>query len=960
MQGHLRHATWMLALLVGALAGPVRAQSGRVAHILEDATLSGEQIHAFAKDGQATTVVLGDFRFQAGEYLVSGRDAVLWIQTRRFGQAQQHEITIYVEGNPARVSEPNGTSLRDTAILATMRIQGRIAIKGRISGRDLSDFPLVQAAERARKAGRARPVEPTTQPVRPSVTTQPATTQPVRMPAPPEQGPRIPTKPVQFYAEKFSTQRLSPTRRVTIARGKVYLSQGDPEWAQYLELRAQSAVIFSEVRKEWPDDPAQPYLPKLSGLKVEGGEERITGVYLEGDVVIARGERYLRGKQAFYDFGSYRAIVTEPVFRTIQEQRNVPIYVRASEARALSAREMWFKNARISTSDFYTPTYHVGAHTARVKDLTPYDPIDAEALGEDRFEAELTHTTFAVRGLPIAYLPFTTADLEREPTALRSVRVGQFSKYGFGGETEWHLFRLLGLVRPEGIKSQLELNYYERGPFIGSNWEYARQDLSGNDYTGYGFASYLHDSENEDDFGKRRRNIDAPDDRGRILMRHKHYLPGDWQVQFELSYYCDRNFLEEFYPSEFHAGKEQETLLYAKKQKDNWAVTGLIQYRLNRFDTQTESWPEVGFHWIGQPLLDDLLTFHTQSTLGAKRWVPDNLTERTTPASDVYFRGDTRNELALPLKIQVPGEDGPTIHVVPYGVGRLTYWSETPSGSDRFRPAWVAGMRASTQVWKLYPVSSRVWDIHGLRHIIAPEVVGWVGGVGGVHPEDVYPADPGVEQHLDRVSGVNVGLYQRLQTKRGPADDRRVVDWMRLNLVAGFFSSHEQPVPTDGHSYFDQPEYSLPRNHLRGEYQWNISDATALLADVNYDINRGRIAQASSGLAISRNPRLKYYLGWRYVEPLDSSVGTIGVKYQINEKYSLSAFQQYDFDFRGGDNLRTSVGITRRFPRWLASFTFIWDARHDELSFLLTLTPEGIPEVRLGTGRINLSGSDMN
>jgi len=221
--------------------------------------------------------------------------------------------------------------------------------------------------------------------------------------------------------------------------------------------------------------------------------------------------------------------------------------------------------------------------------------------------------------------------------------------------------------------------------------------------------------------------------------------------------------------------------------------------------------------------------------------------------------------------------------------------------------------------------------------------------------------DPDIEGHLERTSGLALNLYQRLQTKRGPAENRHTVDWMRLNLSLGLYDNHRDEVPSDGRFFAYRPEYSLDRNHLNAEYFWHISDATTLLADMNYDLDDKQFARGNLGLAVQRDPRLRYYLGVRYIDDVDSAVGTFGVNYKINRKYSISVFEQYDFAFDDGQNLSTSVTITRKLPRWYAAFTFNYDSSDDELTLLITFWPEGIPEVRLGGAKLSLLGkSDEN
>jgi hypothetical protein len=751
-------------------------------------------------------------------------------------------------------------------------------------------------------------------------------------------------------ADEFSSRELTDTRRVTIARGNVSLWQGSPDSDLVLQIRAQAAVAFSEkgLPAKQRTTPLAPVMGSV-GTPTSGpaqAPESIAGVYLEGDVVISRGERYMTAKAAYYDFTTDRAIVVEPVFRTVQASRGFPIYVRAEEARILSAREVWFRDAKVTASDFRNPSYHIGASRVYVRDTTPYDD-EGVRLGPPSYELRMLNNTFNVQGVPVLWWPYERANLEEGHTALRSAQMGHSGRFGWGVETGWNLFRLLGLVAPEGMRGRLDLDYYERGLLLGADVQYARVSAE-RTYSGYWKVYGMLDRKKQDEFGDERDNIPAPPERGRVLVRHKELLPAEIELQFELSYLCDRNFLEEFFRDEFYAGKEQETLIYAKKQKDSLALTALIQYRLNRFQSQAESWPDVAFRAIGIPI-GESLTFFSENRAGLKKWQTANDAPPGT-SSELLARLDSRNELDAPLHV------GP-LNAVPFATGRGTYWSDAVTGGDEARPYGQVGVKTNTHIWRVFnDAHSRLFDVNRLKHVITPELSAFASGAGGVEESDLFPLENGVERHIAEMSGFSAALYQRLQTKRGQGANEYTVDWMRLNLIASFFGDQPQPEPLEGRWFWSRPEHSLASDNLTAEYAWNISDATTFLADAVYNIENGEFFRADAGLAVSREPRTRYYLGMRWINPLDSAVATAGVQYQINPKYSLSVFEQYDLAYDSGTNLSTSVSIIRKFDRWFGGLTLVVDPTEGGVGAYLTFWPEGIPEFRLGTGRMGLPG----
>ena len=961
-----------------ALASPALAAD--MTYIQEDAEMSGQTMHVFADAGEQVTVVLGGFRLEVGKRVVTAREAVLWIKEYKFGAGVRRDVIMYLRGR-ARIVEPDGASTGDQSMLVTLHQQGRLAASGvgggriNLSRQSLVGDPLYLEALTVRQKSSVRRPGETNVALPPILSaTAPAST-PTPRPTAPATQPRKPVKPklpqeVTFRFEKMTVQELEPGRHAIVAQGGVYLGQGDVKSDLYLELRSQSAVVFTEPI---PPDAAKrplPYAPPplvMSGTSAKD-KENIAGVYLEGNVVITRGERTMDAKAAYYDFVHQQAYVVEPIFRTVQDQRNIPVYIRADEARVLSASETWFKNARITTSDFHTPEYHMGASEVTLKDATEYDEL-GKPVSEKKYHATIKDETFNLYNVPVMYWPYSEADLAEDTIPLRSFGLGTSGDMGFGVQTSWDAFRLLGMVKPDGTRANFDFDAYEKGVITGVDAKYARHE-GDRQYSGYDKFYGVFDSSKKDTLGTDVKNVPAPQNRGWVLMRHKELLPQDVELQFELSYISDRNFLERYFPSEYFSGKEQETLVYAKKQQDNWAATALLQTRINNFQTETGSYPDLAFFLIGESLLGDRLTYFNESRAGLKVWRPDD--DSDLKASPLTGRADTRNELDWPLKA------GP-IKVVPYVVARGTAWSASPddptdAGSDGSgnggvgRPYGQAGLKTQTHIWRVYDdVDNRLFDIHQLKHEITPQVAGFVSGDGGVTPAtaspstDLYPMDPGIEQHLGQINAASLALYQRLVTKRGPPGNQFNVDWMRLDVVATVVNNHDVPVgPADGRSFFSRPEYSIPRDSINGDYTWNISDATAFLADANYDTESAGFGRADAGFAVTRDPRLRYYFGWRYIRDLDSSAGTFGTNYQINKKYSISLFEQYDFLYDSGRNLATSVSIIRKFPRWYGAFTLSYDERNNEVVGFISVWPEGIPEARLTGERLNLLGPSSN
>ncbi|GAG30430.1 unnamed protein product, partial [marine sediment metagenome] len=236
-------------------------------------------------------------------------------------------------------------------------------------------------------------------------------------------------------------------------------------------------------------------------------------------------------------------------------------------------------------------------------------------------------------------------------TLIRRFRTAYSDDFGASVETAWYLFNLLGLQRPPGFDATFRFDYFsERGPGVGVETDYERED-----HFGLLRSYYIYD-EGEDNLGPLRDNTPEDKNRGRVLWRHRHYLPNDWEATLEVAYACDPHFLEEYEKSEWFEGKEQETVLYLKRARDTEAITLLANWRLLDFVAQTEHLPDLTYRRIGDTWLDPVVLYH-ESRVGALRYRPDDrrwFDKRrfnNDGETDVTLRTGLREEAELPIKL---------------------------------------------------------------------------------------------------------------------------------------------------------------------------------------------------------------------------------------------------------------------------------------------------------------------
>ncbi len=967
-----------------------------------------------AKDNWRVVQVQGNFTARMGPYKLSSHDAVLWFRHAGWQEQSYLEVQAFL-WQEAEVVQPAGTVETGPALLVTLRTFGKLILNADAhAAAPDEDGPLYREATIARRLLTVAP-PPLPKDAKDPIAVAPDAEQLRRLAV------QKPPKLIQFSVSQEDgevTYEVIDDEAIVIAMNEVLISQGSPTASgDYLELRADAAVIYLNREqvgdaipgllggdKKPPDKTrtTQPTTqdaaggaPRLDDRKpgssqqdTEAAAQWARAVYLEGDVILTRGYRMIRATRLYYDFQEERALILDAVTRATEPSRNMPIYVRAAKIRQNSATNYEASQAQFTTSEFYTPHVAIGADRVILTDRTPRNEA-GDIIGVQAGTYQAYHTTLNFEGLPIAYWPASKGDFSRDQSAFRNAKFGYNNNLGATAETSWYLFNLLGLEQPDGYDATLKLDYLlDRGPGVGIDMDYERED-----YYGLLRSYYLHD-DGLDKLGGQRGTI-APDteNRGRFTMRHRHFLPRDWELTLENSYISDDQYLEFYERSEFENAKDQETLIYLLKRQDNWQYSVLANWRLNDFMTQTEHLPDNVFSLIGEPL-GDFATFYSESRAGVVRYRPDdrrifngkNRRDNTGETGSV-LRADTRDELQFPLP-----ELGP-LKITPFVAGRGSLYDDGPSGqvdNGRFslgegrlgRPTSEGGfnrvygsygLRGNMLLSKVDDtVESELLDLHRLRHIIKPDFTLW-NAHSNRHPYQMTPFDPGVED-IDDFGGGAVGLRQKLQTQRGGPGNWRTVDWIVFDVEAGFFSNKEKSRPVNNtvqgerrwqripafeppvrsnnsHGDFisSRPEDSISSNFLATNFQYRISDSTVVIHDTVFDWNRGNMGTQNLTLAVERQPRLSYFVGWRYIHDTESNLLALGGNYKLSEKHIVAARELYDIE--EGRNYSTEFVYIRRWPRWYTAIAVDVDRSIDNIGVNFSVWPEGAPRVGVGSKR---------
>jgi len=809
---------------------------------------------------------------------------------------------------------------------------------------------------------------PTTQPggvaanpeEEPEPTTHPATTHPATRPA---------STPVSFAAEHVETAQTPDHHAAFVLSGGVFIFQQRPK-GDTIELRAQRAVLFTTVEhvKELSDSKR--------GKRIQ---DSVESAYLEGDVridyisaVAAKGEQRLTADRVYYEFATDRAILTNAVVHTVDLKRQIPIILRAKLLRQLAQGEYNAEKAKLTTSSFALPSVAIAADRMYVKSETAPDTGDQATY----FKANAV--TLPVFGVPVFYWPVLSGTADDRGGALRGLALENRTGFGFGPETEWGLFESLGTMPSKDLDAAYRLDYFsERGPAFGLSAAYqggyitdtTRQPL---EFEGDFKAYFIHDMGQDDLNRGLIKEYNDETLRGRVLWEHTHYFPDGWEAQLRAGWVSDATFLEEWYRQDYETELPLSVSAYAKHQQDTEATTFLLDIQpshvvttsdLEQEQFEVERYPEVGYRRIGDGVLDNQLTFFSDNTADAIKMQPsrDPLVEQGyDPKAGVspglpslgttgifphtVFRENFRQELDYPVTA------GP-IRVVPYTMGILTQYSNSPNGGEITRLLAGAGARFSTAFWKVDPYAeSDMFDIHQIRHIIQPEVNLFTSAQNIGH-QDVYIYDEPIDA-VNGISAAQFALRQTWQTKRGAPGEWRNVDFFSLNVEANFFadkppSKFDNPLNFRGLFFSSLPEASVPRDSVNADASWRISDETVMLADMSENLDKGDLATAAIGILVRRGDRLSYFLENRYVEDLNANITTVNLTYQLTNKYLVAISQS--FNFSNDQDVSSGISVQRSFDSFSITVTAYRDLTTNVNSFSINLTPLGLTH-GAGTG----------
>jgi hypothetical protein len=781
--------------------------------------------------------------------------------------------------------------------------------------------------------------------------------------------------------------RLMPAKpgeeRAAIMAGGIVMVYNDRASGNMLQVSAERAVVFFE------EGPAIDL--------VQAPAEKIRGVYLEGDVVATDGRYTLRGPKVYYDVQNNKAVMLDAVFFTFDEQRQLPMYLRAAAIRQEARGQFSAQKATMASSSFFQPHLSIGATSITVTQArAPARPTITQLLeGTDPGERDATLVDARGVSLRAGRTPFFWwPKMKGDPTAfpLRSLRMESSDNSGFAIKTAWDVFSLVGVEKPDELSWRILADgYFERGPALGTEMDWGNEDSRGGLY-GY----LLFNDDGEDHLSSGGRVEQDGDTRGLIYGEHVWDIDDQWMLFIEGAYFSDETFVDAFQRDLGQNSREFRNNVFLQGTDANAVLSLEAGIEANDFTVNQYLLQSPGYSTIKQPELrysrvnDDLLSGDFPGLLS---WSQDwrlsrmylNFTEPTARelgfdnierareafgllpdqsladrlraegyTESAVMRADTRHEFSSRFEL------GP-VNLIPFVVARGTVYDRdfedySADADDSYRLFGAAGMRASTTIQHVdNSVDSKLFDLHRVRHIIEPNVTAW-SSASTVDQNDLPVYDEHVESLADG-SAVKFGVMQTWQTQRGGLGRTRSVDFLKLNVEYVESSSdadRESPISR----FFDAfPEYSLLGDFATADLVWQVSDAFALSFNEIYDFEINQSARTSVGGVVKHSEEFSSYAEARYINARDITLVDFGVEYKFTSRYSLSSSVTLDTD--EGDVQTVQGTLRRRFPTNTLGVTVRYNNIDGDTSVGVVFEPQGMVESRSAALRRRLRAEDL-
>lgn len=684
-------------------------------------------------------------------------------------------------------------------------------------------------------------------------------------------------------------------------------------------------------------------------------------VYLEGNIVFSTDDRVVYADQMYYDVQLRRGTILNAELYTTAPGYEGMLRLKADVLQQLDENNARAYGSAITSSRIGVPRYWLQSEVIDLNrrptlDLNEngqvtYDPQTGQPRTEWLYEGTSRNNFVYVLGTPLLFWPTLNANTDQSSYYLSGLAFNSDNIFGFQAYTLWNAYQLFGIrSRPDNTRWDINLDYLsERGFGFGTEGDYdivdpyGMRELNRGQFEAWGI---FDDGLDNLGFG-RRRLVPEEDFRGRIFWQHRTRFADGLELIGEAGVVSDRNFLEQYREREWDRGKDHVNSLQLKKLFGNHSFNVTGSYRTSEFFTQTSQLPSINHFLLGQSFFNRL-TVSSHTHVGYYNL--ETATAPTDPVDASQFDplawevpregliAGSRSEISLPMQTGV-------VKTTPYLLNELIFYGEDTTGENRDRMYGQGGIRFSLPMIRVDPgIQDVLLNINGLAHKVEWEADlffaeanenldefplyhqldddaqehfrrrflfnSFDGTFGDNVPlrfdERNYAFRSGMQSHVtaaspeivDDLFGARLGVNQRWQTKRGPAGNQRIVDWI-------VFDVHGTLFPKDSRDNFGEMIGVMDY-----DFRWHIGDRLTILSDAYADFFSQGLKTISLGARMTRPEVGNIFVGFRSIEgPISANVLNAQLNHRLTEKWAVTLATSIDFASSG--NLGQRFAITR-------------------------------------------------
>ena len=618
-----------------------------------------------------------------------------------------------------------------------------------------------------------------------------------------------------------------------------------------------------------------------------------------GNVKIRQKDAYFTGDSIKYNFDTRKGEVVNGYLNAR------PFYGKARDlSKEPEKDEFTMNTGYVTTCDLDKPHYRIEA-----KQVKFY-------VGE---KVVAKHVFFYVGNIPIFYVPYWVQPLNQERKTHIIVTPGQSKDWGYYALIAYR-YNL-----NDRSKGDILLDYRsKKGLAVGVNHYLDTKEV------GKGAFKFYYTHENDIlAFEK----TGAVESRYRFQYRHRWDMPGlDTSAIIEFNKLSDTDVIKDYFYNEYEElGDRPDNYISVITAKRDFTTEFLIRFAPNPFYQVVERLPQYKIDILNYKIGNS--NFYYNGTTSAA-FLNMTYQEAYPKQKDVNtIRFDTYNELSYSARLFK------ALSIRPYAAIRETYYSRNRLGDTNIlRTMFPLGVEASTKFYKTYDVETNFLglDIHKLRHIITPTANYYYIGEPTVSSGNLFQYDE--VDAIDARNGIRLTLENRLQTKRGPPDNRQSVDLATFIIGADYrFSRDESVLGSEGEGLGD---IDMKLELIPYSWLYVISDATI-------DTDSSKLQTANFDFVANGGDKWALASGLRYQDTSSgiSNQVTLDGRYKWNDLWRFRMYQRFDLYTQKWEEQQYT--IVRDLHCWIAELTLSFgDAKDTAIWFILKL--KAFPDYPIG------------